>query len=161
MVIPPPAEKGKKTLWPIPPWLSLHTMCVSELSAIIGSGASNHMEDAFEAVLLLFRLSVLLADGNAARMHHKALLQLAPRVGRDPSALKSELAVLRDNIVAAFVHHEAAVVVITRSKQDRAASREFIKMEKSPRWRERDWHNREAMVTGDYSVGVQSPQVRT
>ena len=88
VVLPPPTEDGRRPMWDVPPWLSLHTQCITELSAIISTGDSEQTPVAFEAVLLLFRLSVLLADGNAARMHHKALLHLAPQVGRDPSTLK-------------------------------------------------------------------------
>ena len=148
VVLPPPAEDSRRALWKIPPWLSLHTQCVSELSAIISAGGSEQTEVAFEAVLLLFRLSVLLADGNTARMHHKALLHLAPHVGRDPGTLKAELAVLRDNIVSAFVHHSATVVVSTRSRKSGRITRQFVRMDKGSDWRERDWHNREAMLTG-------------
>ena len=148
VVLPPPTEDGRRPLWAIPPWLSLHTQCVSELRAIISTGGSEQTQVAFEAVLFLFRLSVLLADGNAARMHHKALLHLAPQVGRDPDTLKTELAVLRDNIISAFVHHSATVVVSTRSRKSGRITRQFVRMDKGPDWRERDWHNREAMLTG-------------
>lgn len=134
-------------MWDIPPWLSLHTQCVSELSAIISTGGSEQTQVAFEAALFLFRLSVLLADGNAARMHHKALLHLAPQVGRDPGTLKTELAVLRDNIVNAFVHHSATVVVSTRSRKSGRITRQFVRMDKGSDWHERDWHNCEAILT--------------
>ena len=157
VVLPPPSHKDKKTLWTVPPWLSLQTKCINELNAIIGSDGSKQTEAVFEAILLLFRLSILLADGNAARMHHKALLHLAPQLGRDPCMLRMELAVLRDNIVAAFLHHASVVVVSTRSKKSGALSRQFVKLERGPDWQERDWFSREAMLTGRLLVWNATP----
>ena len=112
--------------------ISPHAMRELELRAIISTGGSEQTQVAFEAVLFLFRLSVLLADGNAARMHHKALLHLAPQVGHDPDTLKTELAVLRDNIISAFVHHSATAVVSTRSRKSGRITRQFVRMDKSP-----------------------------
>lgn len=92
VVLPPAEEKGRLSLWPIPPWLRLQTNCLAELNALLSKPLPKMVEECYEAILFLFRISVLLADGESARMHYKALKRIAPMAGKKQVPLFTELA---------------------------------------------------------------------
>jgi hypothetical protein len=100
---PPPSEGNDVNLWHIPPWLAYLSKFVPELKAIVASRDSSQAVIPHEAILLLLRICVLLCDGDTARIHLKALCSLGTRTGRSIVALKAELAMKPENIVAAFV----------------------------------------------------------
>jgi hypothetical protein len=125
VVLPPLPFSGRvrrsnedRLLWPLPPWLRLHTRCIRELSETLKQESDGNQDGAtFQAILFLFRLSVLLADGPGARSHLKAL-ETMMRGSQESHVLElgKELAVQRINVVAAFCQQESVVVVETKRK---------------------------------------------
>jgi hypothetical protein len=110
VVLPPPTDHEQSLLWPIPPFLRLQTVCLSELSELLRT--TGEVDEAcFQAVLFLFRISVLLADGAAARLHAKALKKIGSALGKHKLNLNTELAVAKVNIISAFLHDSSTVVV--------------------------------------------------
>jgi hypothetical protein len=106
MVLPPPANADESPLWPIPPWFHMHTTCLAELNPLL---ADPQMVDeaSFLAILFLFRIAVLLADGKTARMHYQALRRIPALVGRKDISIENELAVAKVSIIDAFLHHSS------------------------------------------------------
>jgi hypothetical protein len=58
VVLPPSAPKGMNSGFVIPPWLRLHTKCLSELNSILSDPAQVIDESCYQAILFLYRLSV-------------------------------------------------------------------------------------------------------
>jgi hypothetical protein len=58
VVLPPSCEKGLNSGFAIPPWLRLHTKCLSELNGILSGPAHLIDESCYQAILFLYRLSV-------------------------------------------------------------------------------------------------------
>lgn len=58
VVLPPAEERGRMSLWPIPPWLRLQTSCLAELNALLSKPLPEMIEECYEAILFLFRISV-------------------------------------------------------------------------------------------------------
>ncbi|KAK5552347.1 hypothetical protein LTR46_009676 [Exophiala xenobiotica] len=111
VVLPPPTEKGQKSKWPIPPWLRLHTKCLVELNAILRDPSESVDESCYHAVLFLYRLSLLLADGESGRMHFQGLRRISTLLGYDEAPLETELAVTKVNIIGAYLHSSSIVLV--------------------------------------------------
>ncbi len=107
---------GDGLLWPVPPWLRLQATCVHELNKELAQQNGAPLDEGvFQAVLFLFRLAVLLADGPSARMHLTALEQMEKLgSGRQRVDKGKELAVQRINLVAAFCSPPSLVVVKTK-----------------------------------------------
>ncbi|EXJ60995.1 hypothetical protein A1O7_05148 [Cladophialophora yegresii CBS 114405] len=148
VVLPPETEKGQNCPWTIPPWLRLHTKCLSELNAILSDPAQVIDESCYQAILFLYRLSVLLADGETGRMHLQALKRMALLLDMDQSSLGRELAVSKINIIGAFLHSKS--VVLVRKVKDKAnePEKEVVEIDRKF-WRsDREWYSHRAGLAG-------------
>jgi hypothetical protein len=143
VVLPPlsPTCSQDGLLWPIPPWLRLQSNCIRELNKELKDGEVD--EGVFQAVLFLFRLAVLLADGNSARMHLTALQRLEKHRPKKVEMGK-ELAVLRVNIVAAFLHSSSLLVLKEKRKGE---INHLVEIDKT-NWGEKIYWNHQASLNG-------------
>ncbi len=104
VVLPPPVKEGGTPLWPVPVWFQLQTRCLAELNPLLAD--SNKVDETcYQAILLLFRIAILLADGKPAQIHYRALKGISVLIGRDGPSLEKEMAVAKVNIVDAFLHN--------------------------------------------------------
>ena len=147
VVLPPPVKPGQRPAWPNPPWLTFQTMCVSELSAQLQrSGIVD--ESSFTAMLFLFRISVLLADGPSARMHAKALRKLGSSALTSGLNLNTELAVAKVNIISAFLHHKSMVVVKQRPDHTKKQLSHVVELVEQGWHRpEQPWYAKRSLLT--------------
>jgi hypothetical protein len=106
IVLPPPANANDAPLWPIPPWFRMHTCCLAELNPLLADPQKVD-ETSFQAILFLFRIAILLADGKTARMHYQALKRIPVLIGRKVLSFEKELAVAKVNIIDAFLYNSS------------------------------------------------------
>jgi hypothetical protein len=154
---PPPSEGNNVNLWDVPPWLAYHSKCVAELKAIVASGDPSQAIIAYEAILLLLRICILLCDGDTARIHLKALCSLGTRTGRSIVALKAELAMMPDNIVAAFVEDGVDLVENTNRFNGDLTPAQVVVVRKPRFLSDHQRHTRETLITGRYVVWDEGP----
>ena len=106
VVLPPPVKEGETPLWQIPSWFKLQTSCLAELNQLLADPYKVD-ETFFQAILLLFRIAILLADGRTAEMHYRALKGVSALIGREEPSLDKEMAVAKVNLVGAFLHNSS------------------------------------------------------
>jgi hypothetical protein len=147
VVLPPPNESGQSSLWAIPPWLRLQTTCLSELNQIL---QTTEKVDAacYQAMLFLFRISVLLADGPSARIHARAMGRIGSFVGMDKVKLNTELSVAKVNIISAFLHDESAVVLNYRPNHTVKQLSHVVELDRSLWPSDKVWHAHRGMMAG-------------
>jgi hypothetical protein len=73
VVLPPAEERGRMSLWPIPPWLRLQTSCLAELNALLCKPSPEMIEECYEAILFLFRISVGISVRSKSCAHKRPL----------------------------------------------------------------------------------------
>jgi hypothetical protein len=147
VVLPPPAEQGQTCLWPIPPWLRLQTICLSELNSILQT--SGNIDTAcYQAMLFLFRISVLLADGPSARIHAKAMKRIGSIVGMEKVKLNTELSVAKVNIISAFLHNECAVILSHRPDHTNKQLAYVVELDRTLWKSDKVWHAHRGMMAG-------------
>ncbi|KAI1612865.1 hypothetical protein EDD36DRAFT_247635 [Exophiala viscosa] len=148
VVLPPPTEKCKTSSWQMPPWLRLHTKCLAELNIILADPAQVVDESCYQTVLFLYRLSVLLADGESGRMHLRALQRMSALLNLDQAALDAELAVSKINIIGAFLHSRSIVLVRKPSDESGGRFKEVVEIDRRY-WRsDREWYSHRAGLAG-------------
>lgn len=147
VVLPPPVEHGQTSLWPIPPWLRLQTICLSELNAILQT--SGQVDEAcYQAMLFLFRISVLLADGPSARIHARAMKRIGSIAGMEKVKLNTELSVAKVNIISAFLHDESAVVINHRPNHTTQQLAHVVELDPALWPSDQVWHAHRGMMAG-------------
>lgn len=147
VVLPPPVEQGQASLWPIPPWLRLQTICLSELNSVLQT--SGHIDRAcYQAMLFLFRISVLLADGPSARIHAKAMKRIGSIVGVGRVRLNTELSVAKVNVISAFLHDESAVVVSHRADCAKTQLAHVVELDRALWPSDKVWYAHRGMMAG-------------
>ncbi|KPI37262.1 uncharacterized protein AB675_1578 [Cyphellophora attinorum] len=140
VVLPPPTEPGQRARWRNPPWLRLQTICVSELNSQLQS--SDDVDDSsFAAMLFLFRISVLLADGDTARIHARGLRKLGSYLSTMNLNLNAELAVAKVNIISAFLHHRSTVVVRHRPDHTKRQLSHVVDLDQNNWTLSKPWHS--------------------
>ncbi|EXJ80932.1 hypothetical protein A1O3_07220 [Capronia epimyces CBS 606.96] len=141
VVLPPPVEKGQQPLWEIPPWLRLQTHCLAELNAILSDPSSRNLDEScYQAILFLLRLSILFSDGEAGRMHLKALQRISGIVGVEGVDLEKEMAVNKINLISAFLHNSSAVLVRKHPHGDSGRVREVVELDRKLWTCDREWY---------------------
>ncbi|OAP57752.1 hypothetical protein AYL99_08490 [Fonsecaea erecta] len=148
VVLPPPTERGQKSPWQIPAWLRLHTRCLAELNAVLSDPSQVVDDSCYQAILFLYRLSVLLADGESGRMHLQALRRMSLLLDTDEASLETELAVSKVNIIGAFLHSRSIVVVRKAPRKNQGPRQEVIEVDRKF-WRsDREWYSHRAHLAG-------------
>ncbi|KIW29005.1 uncharacterized protein PV07_04852 [Cladophialophora immunda] len=148
VVLPPPTEKGQKSPWQIPAWLRLHTRCLAELNAVLSDPNQVVDDSCYQAILFLYRLSVLLADGESGRMHLQALKRMSLLLDTNEAALETELAVSKVNIIGAFLHSRSIVVVRKARRRNSEGRREMIEIDRRFWKSDREWYSHRAHLAG-------------
>ncbi|KIW92880.1 uncharacterized protein Z519_06729 [Cladophialophora bantiana CBS 173.52] len=148
VVLPPPTEKGQKSPWQIPSWLRLHTRCLAELNAVLSDPHQVVDESCYQAILFLYRLSVLLADGESGRMHLQALKRMSLLLDTDETLLETELAVSKVNIIGAFLHSRSVVLLRKAHSKAQGRRKEVVEIDRKF-WRsDREWYSHRAHLAG-------------
>ncbi|KIV83334.1 hypothetical protein PV11_05368 [Exophiala sideris] len=148
VVLPPPNGRDKTSSWQMPPWLRLQTKCLAELNTILADPAQVVDESCYQTVLFLYRLSVLLADGESGRMHLRALQRMSTLLNLDQDALDAELAVSKINIIGAFLHSRSIVLVRRSSDESGGRFKDVVEIDRRY-WRsDREWYSHRAGLAG-------------
>ncbi|KAJ9604605.1 hypothetical protein H2200_010719 [Cladophialophora chaetospira] len=148
VVLPPSSGKNLNSGFAIPPWLRLHTKCLSELNAILSDPSQVIDESCYQAILFLYRLSVLLADGETGRMHLQALKRMAALLDVDDTSFDRELAVSKINIIGAFLHSKSIVLVRKAEDKTGGPGKEMVEIDRKF-WRsDREWYSHRAGLAG-------------
>ncbi|KIX99305.1 uncharacterized protein Z520_04881 [Fonsecaea multimorphosa CBS 102226] len=148
VVLPPPTERGQTSHWPIPAWLRLHTRCLAELNAFLSDPSQAVDDSCYQAILFLYRLSVLLADGESGRMHLQALKRMSLLLDMNEASLETELAVSKINIIGAFLHSRSIVVVRKAHRRKQECRKEMIEIDRKFWKSDREWYSHRAHLAG-------------
>ncbi|KIW79345.1 hypothetical protein Z517_05957 [Fonsecaea pedrosoi CBS 271.37] len=148
VVLPPPTDNGQNSPWQIPPWLRLHTRCLAELNAVLRDPKQVVDDSCYQAILFLYRLSVLLADGESGRMHLQALKRMSLLLATDGASLETELAVSKINIIGAFLHSRSVVVVRKAQPKTQGCRTEIIEIDRQFWKSDREWYSHRAHLAG-------------
>ena len=91
---------------------------------------------------------MLLADGPSARIHAKAMRRIGSIVGMDKVSLNTELAVVKVNIISAFLHDQSTVVIQHHPNHTRMQLAHVVELERTLWKSDSVWHAHRGMMDG-------------
>ena len=145
VVLPPPVERGRPLLWPMPTWFQYYCRAIEMLNQALSNQNDADKHAIFHTITFLLRLSILFGDGITGRVHIKAFEHVARLQGRDTRAVSRDLAVTKINLITLFLYKEVLFKTV-KGYSDSGESDYTIKPDVSKWTDDHEWHKFQGML---------------